>query len=1236
VLDGATLCYTHTHVAGVGFPGTERYQVRRRLGAGSFGEVYEVHDRVQSVTRALKVLTRFGAADVIRFKREFRALQDLHHPNLVGLGELVHADDRWFYTMNLVQGVDFMSYVRPFDERATKETLPAKRSAGVEGLPETGGEVDEPRLRRALGDLARGLMALHTAGHVHRDVKPSNVLVDDDGHAVLLDFGLITERDLRADLTQDAIVGTVHYMAPEQAAGKRIGPAADWYSLGVMLFEALTGRLPFDGTTMYIAMAKQEEDPGRPSDWVRGVLPDLDDLCYELLRFDPAKRPSGEQVIQALGTSPMRVRAASSVQSRSSVFFGRQQELAQLREAFDCLRDGESAAVIVHGESGVGKSALLSHFTRLSQAKDPRVVVLSGRCYERESIPYKALDGVVDQLASWVSRLDDTRAAELLPRYGFLLPRLFPVLARVDMLASAPSRGAAQDDGIELRDKAFTGLRELFQRISMRTRLIVVIDDLQWSDRDSLELLSSLLRPPDAPPMLLLVSSRSEVTADLGDNVRTLPLGPLEPDDARKLTAALLRRENWGDELANTIAQEANGHPLFIDELVRHAAIAPSNDRTGLRLDGAIWARIGKLSEDAQQLIEYIAVAGSPIGIDVLEAASRLGPEPLARSVAALRAAQLVRGGEQRHADEVMPYHDRIREAVHRELSSERRTHCHKRLASGLESTGGRPEQLLRHLRGAGLDKKAGRAAEQAADRAAAALAFDRAASFYETALELGEHKPEPRRVLNLHLSNALTSAGRGRDAARAALRGAEGADETTKRECMARAAHQLLICGHVEEGLDVLGDALSEIDVSMPATPRRALASVLWNRLKLRVHGLKFKERHKKEVAASELTRVDLFNAAGQGLAMVDNVRGAAFQAQGTLAALRSGEPYRVARAFGTEAVYMGSQGDRGRRRARRLLRTMQELSERHKSPALIAWTRAVSGMTSYFGGDFPTGVRQLQEAIEIYEEQVTGHSFELTNSRMFLMFALRHHGRLGDLTRLHADFMRDAVRRGDRYIEQSLRLHGTVTKLAVDDPEERAEMSLEPVWLPPPGRYHLQHWYELEAGCEVAIYTGQAVEAYAEFEPKFADLNSSMLTRVQIIRALSRFALGRMLISVADDEQNPASTLKRVRKLTRQLRAEPVAHARIWGHALEISLATVSKGATASPEAVKEMERAAADAHMDLFTLSARYRRGQLTPGERGAELKADASKALNDMGVKNPRKLVRVQLPGRWPDD
>jgi serine/threonine protein kinase len=220
------------------FQGTERYSVRRRIGAGGMGIVYEVDDRVRGQVVALKTLRRRNADDVYRLKREFRHLADVAHPNLVSLYDLVIDDQLCFFTMELVDGTTFVD--------------DARREPSGAGVAD--------RVLRTLPQLIEGVQALHRRGLQHRDIKPSNVLVTHAGRVVVLDFGL-TSGLLRDDLSGGELAGTPAYLSPEQCRGVDMTDAGDWYGVGATLYHALAGRVPFDGPVRELIARKATEDP---------------------------------------------------------------------------------------------------------------------------------------------------------------------------------------------------------------------------------------------------------------------------------------------------------------------------------------------------------------------------------------------------------------------------------------------------------------------------------------------------------------------------------------------------------------------------------------------------------------------------------------------------------------------------------------------------------------------------------------------------------------------------------------------------------------------------------------------------------------------------------------------------------------------------------------------------------------------------------------------------------------
>jgi len=1239
------------------FSGTDRFEILRRLGAGGMGVVYEALDRSTGITVALKVLRNVSPSTLLRFKQEFRALQDIQHPNLVGLGEFFAERGDWFFTMELVQGRDFLSHVRPARVRKISRIQSSDDTLSLGGVvarrPPDGAAIDEPRLRACLEQLASGLVALHDAGKVHRDIKPTNILVTSDGRTVLLDFGLIAETS-EADRSTDArVVGTAAYMAPEQAVATTAEPAADWYSVGILLYEALTGQLPFVGTAFQILFDKQNREPPAPHAIQPDVPADLDRLCVDMLSTEPGARPTGSEVLERVRLARSQRRATPHAFSETSVaqnvpFVGRERELSLLARAFsDMLGREEQVTAFVHGDSGVGKSELLRHFIEKLTTEDEELVLLHGRCYERESVPFKALDGIVDQLSRYLGRIPPAEAAALAPRGAGTLPRVFPVLGRVEAISNAARVHRHISDPRELRRRVFAALRELLDRLGERRSLVLVIDDFQWSDADSLLLLGDLLRPPDAPRMLLLIASREPVPRDdergetlgIPGDVRPIPLDRMSPPTAHRLARLLLKRADKQRVIsAAAIASEALGHPLYINELVSYAAIEDAADRARPRLEDAIWARAGQHTEAARRILEVVCTATVPVSRDTVSRAMRIELPEIARQVSLLRASRLVSTGGVRASDTIEPYHACVREAVMERLDPDTLRDRHERLARALESAGmvtERPQLLIRHFEAAGQIEKAAELAEESARRAARALAFDRAADLYRTALRLGTYERDALRGLRAALGDALANSGRCVDAAQAYLDAAAGADPATRLECQRRAAQQFLISGHIERGLDTLREVLGDVGVSVARTPRRALVSLLWQRFRLRVRGLRWKEKHAAQIAPEALKQLDVFATVSSGLSSVDTIRGADFQSRHLLLALETGEPSRVAVALLHEATFVATQGGRSLRRSGSLLRRARTASAALNDEFVTAWTFAAEGFQSYFGGRFRTAAERFAASGELFRERTVGSVWELNNVRVFRMLSLRHVGTFLHMRTLFDNYVRDAAQRGDRFMETSLRSLNALLFLVRDDAREARDQLRRAVWTPPAETFHVQNWYEIKARTELALYEGNAAAALEELAPGYDRLARAMLLRVQILRAHAHWSRARTLVAAAPtlgDDRGKA--LAKASLLARRLGRESVEFPHAWSHLIRAAIAVQKGDPESACEHLRQTIAIAGLCQMGFVQAAAQQRLGELLGGDEGAALEASCAEWSSREAIARPDRMLEIAAPGFVP--
>jgi len=1248
-------------------PALANFEILGELGQGGMGVVYRAYDRNRREVVALKTMQWLDPAALDLFKKEFRAAADLAHPNLVALHELVWDGRIWFFTMELVEGVDFLSFVRFGEQGATPATEVAPEMSVPDPLAAQTIVYDDPhadvppltppqieRLRHALGQLAEGLLALHTGGKLHRDIKPSNVLVRRDGRTILLDFGLAADLGPSGQhqSTGRVVRGTLAYMSPEQAAGDALSPASDWFSVGAMLYQALTGSLPFPGRVMPGAVRLDRPViPARAR--APGTPDDLDALCVALLQGDPAARPTGPEILERLGLVRTSEPAPGPVPTGSLAgpWAGRDRHLGILEQMWSAVKNGRTVVVRVHGSSGVGKSALVQRFR--DGFSEGQAVVLAGRCFERESVPYKALDTVIDALAAYLRHLPPHEAIALLPRDVLSLTRVFPALRRVEVISSAPYRDFDVPDQQELRRRAFAALREILSRLGDRVPLVLVIDDLQWGDIDSAAALGELLRGPDPPRALLIACHRDEhvdaspflrsllALGDRGDpsiEWCDLPVEPLSPAESRELAVALLGDKGPAtSDRSEAIARESGGNPFFVAELVRSVQTVLELPQLAagkeLTLEAVLGARIGRLDEPARRMLEVIAVSGGPLRqADAGECAQLTGVDQRS-ALLALRSARLIKSTGPACDDEVETYHDRVREAVVARLSPEILRARHRQIALTLEAARSTdPEALGAHFLGGGEPDKAAAYFAEAAARASDALAFDRAATLYRITLEIRPADAPEARQFRRRLGDALANAGRGAEAARVYQEAAANATFAETFDLRRLAAAQLLVSGHVEAGLAALHDVLAAVGMSLPATPSGALCSLLFHQARLRLRGLSFRRRDPSEIASADLARIDVCWAAGAGLSVVDFIRAASFQAKGLLLALRAGEPVRIARSLAMEAAHSASAGSRAARRTARLLRLADALATDVGQPYAQGMVSLAAGTSAYLEGRWNDARINCDRAEQILRDHCTGVAWERATAHSFALWSLCFQGEIAELGRRWPILLKEAGERGDRYFVMNLDTYiMSVVRLAADDGEGALQGLRQNLAQWPQQGYHVQHNDVLWAMAQVELYRDRPQEAWELLRSRWPDLSRSLLLRVQFIRIAMGHLRARCALAAAKGANARAPLLHVAETGARALEREGVAWSRALALLIRAGLLATRGDRSGSIARLEEAESAFRAAGMALYAESAKRRRGQLLGGAAGDDLVSQTDSWMASQGIRNPPPMAAMFAPG-----
>ena len=634
---------------------------------GSFGEVFEAFDCELGALVALKRLRRARPEHVARFRREFRSLVELRHDNLPLLFELFSDDEGWFFTMELVSGVPFPEWVRGGSSDAEESDLrtrggamlqsgdatwtelePGESSKGAHGRPvgardvPSGARCDLLRLRSGMAQLGTVLGALHDEGKLHLDVKPGNVLVRPCGKLTLLDFGLV--RDLGESLS--GFEGTPHYAAPEQIDHSPLGPETDLYAVGTMLFESLTGILPFPGNRAQTLFDKVNGPaPALPND-ATWIPDDLRQLTSSLLSRTCESRPSDLRTCETRGSR--------GVERQQRPFVGRSAETAIARA---WLSDRSRRRIVfVEAPSATGKTAFTAPVARRLGAELPALLVLRGRPSERERVPFNAFEGMGRELALAL------RDVVLEPPIRKALALVFPAV-RADSIemTEACARG----------DEAFVdAFRTTLFALAEERPVLLMLDDMQWADDDSQNLLKHLWHHPRSAVISYLVARRADVTPSrliIPIDGNRLELEPLSRGDSADLACAIDSRLEKDPTRLGALIELAAGSPLFIERL---ATWSEATLPTTLR--AAIAFGVSALSSVAASVLELVCVAG--ITLSERQLAETLALEPLATAHATRdleRAHWLVRVPTARGAG-LAPYHDMVRDTVRGSVTKER------------------------------------------------------------------------------------------------------------------------------------------------------------------------------------------------------------------------------------------------------------------------------------------------------------------------------------------------------------------------------------------------------------------------------------------------------------------------------------------------------------------------------------------------------------------------------------
>jgi tetratricopeptide (TPR) repeat protein len=844
------------------------YRIVAKLGEGGMGSVYAAVDTKLGRKVAIKCVNLKGAGESARERllREARSASALNHPSIVTVHAIEEADGIDFIVMEHVDG-------KP-----------------VSRLVAEGGPAVEQALAIA-AEVADALACAHGAGLVHRDIKPDNVMVTEQGRAKVLDFGIAKSARARIDATAatlfppitaaGVVVGTVPYMSPEQLRDEPLDARSDVFSLGALLYEMLTGRRPFAGRDAVTLIHQiTAVDPPAPSSIAERVPRYVDAIVLRALAKSPAHRfPSATDFAAALRSSPTTALPPVSRRRPEAelLLVGRDRETRELGLAFARAVDGAGSLVLVTGEAGAGKTALAEWLVAHAARAPSAPLVGRGRALDTFGAGEAYLplfDAMSDLLASAHGSMVRETLNTVAPTWAVELPS-GNTTGAMDALRRE-SLGAS-------KERLVRELSECVSALSARAPVVLVLEDLHWIDRASVDALQHLAQKLTRQRVLMLATLRPSEVEAKGHPLRgpfaewrakrtcvELRLGELSSEDVGRWLDARFPGHDFAPSLPRSIAARSDGHPLFvasmIDFLVSSGVISRRGDAwhaeaataEGLavpdNLRDMLGAKLDVLSEEQRDMLQVASVQGEDFVATVLGDMLGLDDVAVESDLTQLaRTGRLLRHvGEEELPDGTLATrwrfaHVLYRDVLYGELPVKRRIQLHRQAGTSLVARHGSEARKLAAMLAVHFEQgrdfaRATTLLSQAGDNAMRVCAGIEAERHYTQALACAERidaRERDRAAATVLRQRAVALTGMGRydaaiaDLERSVARAIASKDDGAVGACRVALAEALIAAHRLDEAVPHARAALAIAEAADLVELRDgALANIALERL--------------------------------------------------------------------------------------------------------------------------------------------------------------------------------------------------------------------------------------------------------------------------------------------------------------------------------------------------------------------------------------------------------------------
>jgi len=739
-----------------------RYAVLKKLGEGGKGVVYKARDTVLNRVVAVKMLKSAVSSEEAysRFLREAQVVAKLNHPNIVSIHDIGREDEKRFFVMEFVDGMSLRELMGTYPE----------------------GKCDVQTVLRTAIDVCNALQYAHSQGVLHRDIKPENILITHEGAAKLMDFGLAKMLGEPSITQEGVIVGTVAYVAPEVALGKAADARSDLYTLGAVLYEIATGKPPFPGEDpVKIIFSHIHDYPVSPSRLNPKVPQALADCIMKLLEKEPGKRFQSSAdllgVLREIAESFLRevyvpkpsvvVPSARPLAVKEVQLIDRVEELGVLREAVDKAVRGEGGVIFLYGEAGIGKTRLARELGAYARLRGMRV--LYGRCpalFRMDGVPPYVLWKEV--IKDYLETCSPEQLYRVIGFYPSEVSKLVPEIKQ--KLGAFPQSLPINPE--QERDRLFEAVSQFVTNVTKEAPLLVVLDDLQWTDQSSLLLLHYLARSVYRESLLLFGAYRdtdidemhplSPILTELNRErlLRSVQLKRMSFDDVSEMIKRILEQDDVPKEFCELVFEKTRGNPFFVEEVIKslkeEEVIYREGDKWVLQeisriefpktVKSVIKARISRLDSECQNALTLASFVGNDFTFEALCGVTGFEEDKSLEMMEKILKTGLVKERVIRGED-VYSFADVIvRDVVHEEVSHLRHKKLHGAVGGALEKVYAKKldehlGELAYHFLEGGDKDKALNYFLRAGEKARSVYAFDEAFSSFQHALVLLEEK---------------------------------------------------------------------------------------------------------------------------------------------------------------------------------------------------------------------------------------------------------------------------------------------------------------------------------------------------------------------------------------------------------------------------------------------------------------------------------------------------------------